>query len=79
MLAAVGLKLHRSFEVALAEMVRPGRVFEPNATNARLYEQLYRVVYLGMYKRLKPLYDQMHGLAARMPTAPGAAAASREP
>ncbi|SFV08207.1 hypothetical protein [Pseudoduganella namucuonensis] len=37
-------------------MTRPGRVFQPIAANRKVYDQLYRRVYLRMYQRLQPMY-----------------------
>ena len=56
--AAVGLGLHRDFPSAVAAMTRLGATFEPNPTNAALYEELYAQVYLRMYERLRPLYAE---------------------
>ncbi len=57
--AAVGLKLHPDFSSAVAAMTRSGPVFEPDPSNQRLYDSLFRKVYCKMYKRLKPLYKQI--------------------
>jgi len=57
--AAVGLKLHADFKTAVKEMTRVSRTFEPNPLNRRIYEGLYRQVYLRMYDRLKPLYQEI--------------------
>jgi len=54
--AAVGLGLHRDFDAAIAAMTRVGKVFMPDAASQRIYERLYREVYLKMYKRLQPMY-----------------------
>jgi sugar (pentulose or hexulose) kinase len=56
---AAGLGLHRDFDAATRAMTRPGRVFQPIAANQRIYEQLYRRVYLNMYRRLQPLYQDI--------------------
>lgn len=56
---AAGLGLHPDFDSATRAMTRPGRVFQPIAANQRIYDQLYRRVYLGMYKQLQPLYQQI--------------------
>jgi sugar (pentulose or hexulose) kinase len=53
---AVGIGLHRDFGDAVAHMSRIGRLFEPIAANAALYDQLYEQVYAQMYPRLEPLY-----------------------
>ncbi len=57
--AAVGLKLHPDFTAAIAAMTRLGRVFEPHPDHREIYEQLYNRVYLQMYRRLKPLYEEI--------------------
>jgi len=56
---AVGLGLHEDFASAVAAMTRLGRSFEPDAANARLYDDLYRGVYRRMYDRLAPLYGEL--------------------
>jgi sugar (pentulose or hexulose) kinase len=57
--AAVGLGLHPDFETAVAQMTRVGRTFEPNSKTHEVYEGLYRHVYLQMYHRLRPLYEEI--------------------
>jgi len=59
---AVGLGLHPDFPSAIAAMTRVGRVFQPNPAAQRIYEQLYREVYLRMYRRLKPLYLRIRAI-----------------
>lgn len=59
---AVGLKLQHSFESAVAEMTRISRTFEPNAENHKLYDNLYKRVYLKMYDRLAPLYKEIQDI-----------------
>jgi sugar (pentulose or hexulose) kinase len=56
---AVGLGLHSNYQVAIKKMTGVGQVFEPNPEAVQLYDQLYKNVYLKMYKRLKPLYKQI--------------------
>lgn len=57
--AAVGVGIYPDFETAVKEMVRTKRIFEPNLENQTIYEGLYRKVYLGMYNRLQPLYEEI--------------------
>jgi sugar (pentulose or hexulose) kinase len=64
---AVGLGLKPSFEVAVRDMTRVGRVFEPNPETSRLYDELYRRVYLRMYERLKPLYEEIRDITGYPP------------
>jgi sugar (pentulose or hexulose) kinase len=56
---AAGLGLHRDFDAATRAMTRPGRVFHPIAANQKIYDQLYRRVYLKMYRQLQPMYQQI--------------------
>ena len=60
--AAVGLKLYSDFPSAVRSMTRTGRVFEPIQDNQRLYDDLYRRVYLKMYGRLKPLFREIKNI-----------------
>ena len=57
--AAVGLGLHSDFDIAVREMTRLGKVFEPNPGAHEIYDALYRQVYKRMYGRLKPLYEEI--------------------
>jgi sugar (pentulose or hexulose) kinase len=54
--AAVGLKIHPDFPAAAAAMTRVERVFSPDPSRREIYEELYRRVYLKMYRRLLPLF-----------------------
>jgi sugar (pentulose or hexulose) kinase len=56
---AVGLSLHSDFQTAVNEMTRVGDIFDPNPKNQVLYEGLFQRVYKQMYKRLKPLYEEI--------------------
>ena len=56
---AVGLGHYDDYEQAIDKMTRVGDVFEPDYQTTRLYDQLYKNVYLKMYKRLQPLYKQI--------------------
>ncbi|MCP4137351.1 MAG: carbohydrate kinase [bacterium] len=60
--AAVGLKLYPNFESAIGEMTRVGDVFEPIPENRDIYKGLYENVYLKMYDKLKPLYDDIRNI-----------------
>ena len=64
---AVGLGLHRDFSAAVGAMTRLGATFEPDPRNAALYEELYRAVYKRMYRRLAPLYEELHKTLGRGP------------
>jgi sugar (pentulose or hexulose) kinase len=57
--AAVGLGLHSSFDSAVNAMTSVKDVFEPIPENQKIYEALFENVYKKLYKRLKPLYDDI--------------------
>ena len=65
--AAVGLGLHADFEVAVKEMSRVIRVFEPDPANRALYDGLYHRVYKRMYERLRPLYEDIREITGYPP------------
>ena len=41
------------------EMTRLGETFEPDPEASEVYDQLYRRIYLQMYAKLKPLYEEI--------------------
>ncbi len=55
--AAVGLGLQPNFDAAVKSMTHNSQVFEPVERNHKIYDGLYREVYMKMYRRLKPLYE----------------------
>lgn len=57
--AAVGLGIHRDFESAVKEMTGIRDVFLPIKGNRDIYKELFEQVYLGMYKKMKPLYESI--------------------
>jgi sugar (pentulose or hexulose) kinase len=65
--AAVGLGLHPDFPTAVSEMTHLGQTFEPNPTIHRIYDDLYNRVYLRMYGRLRPLYEQIREITGYPP------------
>lgn len=65
--AAVGIGLHPDVETAVAAMVHVGERFEPTPAAARLYDDLYRSVYLRMYDRLQPLYREIRRITGYPP------------
>jgi len=56
--AAVGVGLHPDFSTAIKEMTHPGKTFQPDPAAHKVYDHLYRKVYLRLYDRLKPLYEE---------------------
>ncbi len=65
--AAVGLGLHPDFETAVAEMTRVIRTFEPRPDVREIYEGLYQRVYKQMYRRLRPLYEEIRRITGYPP------------
>ncbi len=63
--AAVGINIHRDFKSAVSEMTHLGDCFEPNRDTHAVYERLYREVYLRMYNKLKPLYQEIRDITGR--------------
>lgn len=57
--AAVGCGMHPNFESAVAEMTRLGDTFEPDMHTHATYDALYKRVYMQMYRRLQPLYEEI--------------------
>jgi sugar (pentulose or hexulose) kinase len=68
--AAVGVGLHPDFDTAVREMTRRGRTFEPEPESRAIYDGLYRDVYLKMYRRLQPLYEEIRRITG-YPRPPG--------
>ncbi len=64
---AVGLKLHPDFDTAVREMSHKGDTYEPLTENHKIYDELYNRVYLKMYNRLKPLYDEIRDITGYPP------------
>lgn len=64
---AVGLKLHPDFETAMREMTHTGTTFDPNPQNHKIYDELYERVYLKMYERLQPLYNEIREITGYPP------------
>jgi sugar (pentulose or hexulose) kinase len=64
---AVGLGLHPDFETAVAEMTRVSRTFEPRSDVRDVYEGLYRRVYKQMYRKLRPLYEDIRRITGYPP------------
>ncbi len=65
--AAVGLGLYPDFKTAVAEMTRVRDTFEPRPAVRDVYEGLYRRVYKQMYRRLRPLYDEIRSVTGYPP------------
>ncbi len=62
-----GLDLHPDFDTAIAAIVREGQRIEPDSE----HQQMYREVYLNIYKKLQPLYSKIRDITG-YPQAVGA-------
>jgi sugar (pentulose or hexulose) kinase len=60
--AAVGLSLYPDFDSAIREMTRIGKTYLPNPITHEIYDKLYNRVYLQMYSKLKPLYEEIRAI-----------------
>lgn len=65
--AAVGLGLHANFETAIAEMTHISETYEPNTINHKIYDEIFKEIYLKMYKQLKPLYEKIQDITGYPP------------
>ena len=63
-LTAVGVGAYSSIDVSIEKMVSHKDVFMPILENAKLYESLYKEVYLEMYKSLSPLYKKIQEITS---------------
>jgi sugar (pentulose or hexulose) kinase len=57
--AAVALGVHQSFPDAVERMVRVESTFQPVGENVKIYDQLFREVYVKMYPALSPLHHRI--------------------
>jgi len=60
----VGVKLFPDFESAIAAMTHRGKVFTPDERMKGIYDRLYRKVYQQMYRKLKPLYEEINRIVS---------------
>jgi sugar (pentulose or hexulose) kinase len=61
--AAVALGIHQSFPEAVERMVRIKSAFQPVDENVKIYDRLFREVYIKMYPALSPLHHRVAGIA----------------
>jgi sugar (pentulose or hexulose) kinase len=57
--AAVALGIHKGFPEAVERMVRVKTTFQPVNENVRIYDRLFREVYVKMYPALSPLHNRI--------------------
>ena len=65
--AAVGSKMYPDFSIAIQAMTHTGSTFTPNPETQFIYNELYKKVYSPMYKRLKPLYENIREITGYPP------------
>ena len=58
--AAVGIGMHNDFSEAVKNMVKINKTYEPFQENSRIYNDLYKNIYISLYDRLK---DLMHNIS----------------
>lgn len=63
-ISAVALGYYPSYEAAVEQMVKVKDIFMPNAERVQIYDQLYRQIYLKMYKGLRGLYKKLRKIEA---------------
>jgi sugar (pentulose or hexulose) kinase len=57
--AAVALGIHKGFLEAVERMVRVKNTFQPVKENVKIYDRLFREVYVKMYPALSPLHRRI--------------------
>jgi sugar (pentulose or hexulose) kinase len=60
--AAVGLNAFSGFKDAVNSMTRISRTYEPDRENSKIYNELFNKVYMNMYKKMKPLYEDIRSI-----------------
>lgn len=60
--SAVALGWYPDCETAINGMTRVGKRFEPDEQAHKVYDRLYKEVYLKMYKQLQPLYKSIQDI-----------------
>jgi len=60
--AAVALGVRKSFAEAVERMVRVKSTFQPVNENVKIYDRLFREVYVRMYPALSPLHHRIAGI-----------------
>lgn len=64
-MAGVGAKVYNSIEEATDQLVKVTSKTEPNPTNSKIYEEYYQI-YRELYPALKPDYDKVSNVVARV-------------
>jgi len=61
-ITAAGVGLYSSIPDAVRGMVRYGKTYTPRPANVELYQRLYAKVYLRIFGRLQPLYEEIRSI-----------------
>lgn len=61
--AAVALRVYKNFPESVERMVRIKTTFQPAEENTRIYDRLFREVYVRMYPALSPLHNRIAEIA----------------
>ncbi len=61
-ITATGVGLYGSIPEAVQGMIRYGKTYTPNPEHVELYQKLYERVYLQLFNRLQPLYDEIRSI-----------------
>ncbi len=59
MVAFYGLGIYKSIEEAVKNMYKKSKIIYPNKENHYIYDKIYKNSYLKIYKKLKPIYQNM--------------------
>jgi sugar (pentulose or hexulose) kinase len=59
---AVGLGWYKNYETAVSNMTRINDVFYPDRSTQKLYNNIYKEVYVKMYPQLRPLYKRIRSI-----------------
>lgn len=60
--AAVGLNVFSSFKDAVNSMTKISKTYEPDPENSKIYHDLFEKVYMKMYSKMKPLYEEIRNI-----------------
>ncbi len=60
--AAVGIKAFSDFKSAVNSMTGVSETFEPDRKNSEIYGELFDKVYMKMYKKMQPLYEEIRDI-----------------
>ena len=62
MLATAALGIYPDVKTAVARMAKDGEKYYPSSSTVKIYDELYRQVYLNLYPKLRPLYKKIENI-----------------